>query len=221
MTLPFKLERGHVVADLDGGRWLIDTGSPWTFGRVGELRFLGRDRPVSVSPMGLSIEEISEEIGNLPGPSTGPFHLDGLLGCDLLAGLTLEIHWARGELAFLGQPADTRSAARAIPRTEVRVGGRTAVAVLDTGAFCTYVVSSLVAGLPRTGSRKDFLPSAGRFEAAVVEVDICHDEVSGTVPVSIAPEFVSSMLAAVGASVIIGNDVMSRSLSTRIVIPEC
>jgi hypothetical protein len=218
--IPFRLEHGHIVASIDGRRWLVDTGSPWTFGEPETVTICGEPREVSGSPLALSIVEIADEIASLAGPDASPFRLDGLLGCDSLAGLTLEIRWDREELVLGGLPSSGRpNPVAAIPTCEVRVGCRTAPAVIDTGAWCTYVAPDLVEGLPRTGKRQDFLPSAGRFEADTVDVDVSYDGVSGRLTVSVAPPLLAILLDKFGAWVILGNDVMSRAAVTRVVIP--
>lgn len=55
---------GHVLANLDEGRFVVDTGSPTSFARGGKITFAGKTADVSTSAMGmLNSDELSGYVG--------------------------------------------------------------------------------------------------------------------------------------------------------------
>jgi len=216
--IPFLLVAGHVVLSLDGGQVLLDTGSPVSFGRATDLEFLGSRRRLARAPLGLSIEQIACEIGALEdGPGAG-FELDALLGCDLLAGCTVEISWAEREVRVLPSndappPTDLISC---IPRMKVTVDGEPLEALVDTAAWVSYVRREFLRNGAPAGTRRDFVPPFGRFAVDLVR---CPVAVGGDLrerTLGIAPAAIEAVLWLCGASAIVGTDILATVGTTRL-----
>lgn len=76
---PLVYASNHMFVDLDEGRFLVDTGSPITIARAGQVTFGERSRPVPRSAGPLDLERLESELG---------FRCDGLLGTDFLGRCT-------------------------------------------------------------------------------------------------------------------------------------
>ena len=74
LSVSVEVVDGHLVAEA-GGRFLLDTGSPMSFARTGEVVWAGRDHEVATNLLGLDSPELSDLVGT---------PLDGLLGGDVL-----------------------------------------------------------------------------------------------------------------------------------------
>jgi len=66
MRAPLLLERDHLVVRLDGGLWILDTGSPFSFGRADWVELGGARIPVPDEAFGLK-----DGTGSPRSPSPG------------------------------------------------------------------------------------------------------------------------------------------------------
>ena len=66
------VEKGHLFVMLDEGTFLVDTGSPTSFGRVPSVTVGGQHFPLAQSYMGLlSAEKLSGYVGRERTDSSG------------------------------------------------------------------------------------------------------------------------------------------------------
>jgi hypothetical protein len=203
MTFPFELDSGHIIALVDGHRLLVDTGSPVSFGRPGAFRAIGGDALVGEHYGPYNIDTVVEYIG-------AP--IDGLVGMDLIRGRGgLEVEWATRRVTFGTPTAAGRSLAadcRIVPVVELGIGGSTVRAVVDTGAFVSYVVPELAHGVPSIGTVSDFHLGAGRYKADVRELEHTLFETPTRHRFAVAPPHVEQLATGMGLRAIVGTDLL-------------
>ena len=89
--MPIKYIKGHIFVQIDGELWLIDTGSPGSFGASGSL-VIGDERvALDISYNNLAAETLSQFVG-VP--------CVGLLGMDILGRFDLVFDVADGKLTI-------------------------------------------------------------------------------------------------------------------------
>jgi len=219
MDFPFSLVAGHVLCEMDGKRVLVDTGSPFSVGRDPTMRFLGALTDLTAPGPMPTVESIAAEIRALPG-APPDFDFDVLLGCDVLAGCTMEIDWERSILSVRPSPAGTllpppTEAVLRLPRIWVEVNGHGFRAFADTGARVSYVLPEHVAGGAPARTARDFLMGVGPFDTRITSasVKLCRRELDAAVGVA-GPE-VLALLRATKVDAIVGTDLMARCGKTR------
>jgi hypothetical protein len=204
MTFTFEIEGGHILALVDGRRLLVDTGSPGSFGRPGAFVGLAGETPVPKEQGGHDIDKVVEFVG-------AP--VDGLVGMDLirLAG-GLEIDWRAKRISF-GRPSPegqlvAADLGRGIVRVDVPIDDTPVRAIVDTGAFVSYVVSSVGAGATPAGTFDDFHLSFGRYTADLR--DLRHELLASprTHRFAVTPPRVEQIVTHYGARAIIGTDLL-------------
>lgn len=93
--MPLSYSSGYLFVDLPEGRFLVDTGSPFTFGAAGRVTYGSVSRDVPNSIPGVSLAGL-EAMGVV---------CDGLLGMDIMAHVTTLWDLATNT-AFLGLEAN-------------------------------------------------------------------------------------------------------------------
>ena len=165
MVRQVKYESGHLLVDLAEGRFLIDTGSPMSFARSGQITFAEKTLDVSTSAMGmLDADELSGYVGT---------ELDGLIGMDILGDYCLSFAGDRLLVDEAGQPEDgyvalpTKSFMNIMPVVTISMNGRDVKAFVDTGAKISYLNPELLKELPVEETVHDFYPGVGEFDVDV------------------------------------------------------
>ena len=152
----------HIVADIDGDRFLVDTGAPVSLGSRPHVRVAGRTLSLVPSMMGLVTPA---GVGQLMGT-----RLDGLLAMDLLGRVPFTIDPGHHTLAFggrsprgVGWPLRTEIE-HGVPIVTVEIDGRPVRMVFDTGANHSFLAPALTTGrTPDPGEMRDFYPLIGHF----------------------------------------------------------
>jgi hypothetical protein len=152
--------------------------------------------------------------------------IDGLLGCDLLAGRILDLD-CPGDRAFVTS-GDTSpetpcwlanaialsfSTTRGVPVAQLSVNRQQASTAIDTGAAVCFATPSLLADTPVVGRHQDFHPYTGRFESDLHLLSI--DFGDGASPVDVAagsaPPALAPFLAELGLQATLGGDLLMKS----------
>ena len=89
-------EHGIPIVAIAGPRLILDTGSPVSLARNGNIMLGGSEHQVRVDCWARNPDSLSELLG-------GP--VDGLLGCDLLAGRILDLDCAAGHAHIISDDA--------------------------------------------------------------------------------------------------------------------
>jgi hypothetical protein len=156
---PLFERESHLFVELPEGPFLVDTGSPMSFGTTGTITFAGETSPLRERAMNISMSTIQKLV-------TGP--CSGLLGMDVLGKHTFCLALRAGELR-VGQLGDMKRGIRlaskivlGVPLIGIFTRGKSIQAILDTGAQYGYVLNrDLVDGLDTIGTIKDYNPLLG------------------------------------------------------------
>jgi hypothetical protein len=233
MARTFRLgaRYGLVLAEIDGRRWVIDTGSPGSFGDVRTIPSL--DPTISLNERlshGPTIREIEGFLVERPEQP-----LTGLLGAEVLNRFDVIFNLTAGEVSFGDSAAPGgRHSVRCdfcmgIPVIRASVAGSEVRLFFDTGAPHSYFSDELVDPAGRLGPVEDFYPGAGRFRATLHEVVVRVGTLSQSFRagrVSDLPRGVATILQAAGVEGILGNEVLRDRVvgylprSQRIVFDE-
>lgn len=189
------------------GRWVLDTGSPFSLGRIDCVNLDGRRFPVPRNAFGLSVDQLV----NLPGIEAA-----GLLGGDILNQLDLVFDVPRRTIGASSDPVDSNGQnipvtfLHGIPVIPVAVDGTTHRMILDTGAELSYFSGQLLDGAEPEGRVRDYHPLSGWFEADVYQVDVRIGDAPFRLRAAIAPAdqiMISGALAVTGSSGLVGNQI--------------
>jgi hypothetical protein len=157
------LERGHLIVEIDGRCFLVDTGSPLSFARRGTLTLAGKTYSLPTSGLGTDADTVGA-LANL--------QIDGLLGLDILgefdvvfdvASAVMVVHTERQERP---PGAATVTPRMGLLMVDAECSGRVCKAFLDSGAQYSYLPRGLDDG--RAGkTKRDFHPFLGRFRVVL------------------------------------------------------
>ena len=133
-TIDIRIEKNHLITEIDGKLLLLDSGAPHSFGRC-KLEWEGEqvDLSTQMPPMPFSI--LQERIG-LP--------LDGLIGCNHLLHRGMRLDIPNSTLTLHDEvPCDADACAlhpiMNVPAVTMDVGGIPQKIIIDTGAMQTFV----------------------------------------------------------------------------------
>ena len=182
-TLSIIKERGHIVIPMGDKRAVLDTGAQVSLSPE-PFEFLGRTRTVPTKLMGTT----PESMGNLAG-----FHIDIMIGCDLLSDCTVRLRWRDGFVDIGddipdGEIASPLELLQGLPVFPVELAGRQTRAVFDSGAHLAYIDPSWVDGCVPSGSRQDFHPFAGHYTTELYRVATALDHAPVDIEYGIMPD---------------------------------
>lgn len=206
--LPLHLRDGHMFLEIDGQLWLIDTGSPASFGDVDAVTIAGRRFDLAPRLREADAAMISDSIG---------VACIGLLGAEVLG--SFDHLWdAAGSTATLSA-TDIDHAGDAlplellegIPILRTRIRGVDQRMFFDTGAQFSFWEDDAIASFPPAGEVDDFHPTIGPFKTATHTVEIALGPLvfnirCGRLPGSLP--HIRGTLRAAGTSGIVGNEIL-------------
>jgi hypothetical protein len=197
---------GHLVVELDGRQWIVDTGAPTSFGAGEHLRVCEKTFDISPDYMGITHEQLSGLI-NHP--------IDGLLGADVINELDWLFHTAEkkveiceGSIPLVGTAIDIDSFFMGVPLIKIEIAGTTERVFFDTGAPISYLQDTELSGYPDCGIQKDFYPGFGEFQTSTHRVPLRVGDMSVEVVCGALPKLLGMTLGLVGSSGVLGNEPM-------------
>jgi hypothetical protein len=197
---------GHLIADLGGRQWIIDTGAPTSFGAGDLLNLCGKRFEIPSNYMSITHEQLSGLINH---------KIDGLLGADILNELDWVLHTAEGKLVIAADPIPLAGPVVAIesffmgvPLVEIEVAGTAASVFFDTGAPISYLQDTDLSTYPDCGTQKDFYPGFGEFQTSTHRIPLNVGGLSVEVICGALPDLLGMTLGLVGSSGILGNEPM-------------
>jgi hypothetical protein len=203
--LPLRVESGHLVTYAEDTRWLLDTGSPLSFGRAA---FRAGEHRHAVARTLMTMD--ADELCRLSG-----CRVDGLLGMDILGAFdavidvpagVLELH--AGALPFAADSMEMETV-MGVPILEACIDGRTERAFLDTGAPLSYVPAECCENRPSLGWYRDFLPMMGEFDTGTWRLDVEAAGVRQPLLCGVLPPMMAAVLPLSGARAILGNELFA------------
>jgi len=182
-------------------RWILDTGSPASFGTKSELYLSGDRYSISPSYMGFGSEKLSEALGE---------EVTGLIGGDILGRYDTEWNLVDGILQV--SKSETHASGieiplgsfMGVPTLAVRVNGEMQKWFFDTGAVISYAAKQSDSWGAPTDSFDDFYPGFGKFSTDVFDVEISLFGKPETIKCGVLPGLLGMSLGMGGCSGILG-----------------
>jgi hypothetical protein len=208
-TLPLHLRQGHVFVELGGELWLLDSGSPKSFGTSSCVAMAGEHPPIRRrSYLNLTAATLSQLVG-VP--------CVGLLGADVLCRFDHIFDTGRGrltvstaELSHNGQRVPL-GGSDGIPILRVRVGSSDYQMYFDTGAQFSYFQDDSLTKFPSAGSVTDFYPGwFDHFQTETHEVPVSLDGVAITLRCGRLPDLLGMTLMRAGVKGTVGNEILAN-----------
>lgn len=196
------------MIDVEGRRYLVDTGSPSSIGRA-PVRLAGREFGMqSADPMGNTCESLVEMVGT-------PF--DGLIGTDILGEFDLEIALGEGTLTLSVAPLEMAGglpveSLQRVPIVECQINGQPVRMFFDTGAPLSYLSEACVQGCTTLGEVEDFHPLLGRFRVPTFAVPLQAWGQRINVRAGQTPTLLEAALSLGGADGILGTEVLQHGV---------
>jgi hypothetical protein len=168
-TYPLLFEKKHLFIMIHGNKWLIDTGSPVSFGEEDSLSICNEVFKIENTYGALNAEEISSHIGLI---------VRGLIGVDILNRFDTLFSINKYEVAFSKDRINLEGdilpidSFMGIPTIKVNILDTEYTIFFDTGAQISYFQSPLLKNFPSNSTIKDFYPSIGEFETETYLLDI-------------------------------------------------
>ncbi|WP_068546549.1 hypothetical protein [Thalassotalea crassostreae] len=202
---PLKFIKQHLFITLDGKDWLIDTGSPVTFGDIDSIELMGQSFQVGNGAKGLNASAISGYVG---------MEVAGLIGANILNQFDLVFDIAHGELTFVDVDLELPGIVleldecMGIPIVESVIAGNTFRMFFDTGAQISYLQDDCLSSFEHAGKCVDFYHGYGDFETDTYLIDCKLDGSSFNLRCGSLPETLGASLMMANTTGIIGNEIM-------------
>ncbi|GIV01446.1 MAG: hypothetical protein KatS3mg015_0276 [Fimbriimonadales bacterium] len=219
-SLPLSYLERHLFVEVQGQKWLLDTGSPTTFGNSTSLRLGGDEYPVANSGMGITVDSLTEHV---------PVEMVGLLGMDVLGQYDFVLDLPNHRLLLSREPIEREGVTldldeyMDVPLVYATVRGQELRMFLDTGAMISFLQKDLVSDLKPVGSFVDFYPMHGTFETPLFKLEHELGGVRFVASAGVLPEFLNMMLSLAGADGVLGNQFLVQrpvllSLRNRVAV---
>ena len=201
---PLTLKDGYLIASIDGHDWLLDTGSPMSFGEGPQLGIDGQAIPIASSGLGLNAHELSRYLG---------YEVSGLLGIDVLNRFDLlfdlpcgQVKISRDEQAVEGHDLGVEFCGGA-PMVQAKLGDKRLRLVIDTGSTYTYLQQLPEDMGVSEGVVHDFHPSYGEFHSATRRLDLHIGDRGYSMRCGALPPLLGMTLGMLDADGTLGNEI--------------
>jgi len=194
---------GHLFVTIEGERWLVDTGSPNSFGRETTLGLDDQSFRVAGSDFGLDSAALSSLVGE---------PLAGLIGGDILGKLDIELDVSGGNLTASLHPlalVGTQIALEdfmGVPLLHAESEEGAHLMLFDTGAPISYFQHDSLERYEAAGELRDFFPGVGEFTTSTHKVPFTVGQLPFKFRCGRLPELLGLTLAMAGAEGIVGNE---------------
>jgi len=203
-----KFVDGHVIVHMNNFNYIVDTGSPFSFGRGNLVIINGKNFPINnTAPGGITAKSISELSG---------LDVDGLIGMDIL--IHFDVQFTRNRITFSDTPifhADTAvklpiiETIMGIPIINLNIKQEDRRIFFDTGAKLSYLSEDLLVGTP-FGEMEDFYPSIGTYKTNVYKIDVVIDGKIEPLTFGLLPSSIRMLLDMGQTKGIIGTELLNK-----------
>ena len=201
-----SFEKGHLFAEIESKKFVLDTGSPMSMAASSGLNFREKDLQLPGNIMGLTADQLTGFIGT---------EVHGLLGTDVLNEGDLLFDFERGKLVVPGAPLPMEGEAisfkpvMGVPLVEAVVDGQAYGFFFDTGARISYFQEEdVLAKGPKIGTDEDFYPGFGRFETDTYRLEVKLVSRAFSLVTGTLPAMLGLSLSMADADGIIGNEIL-------------
>jgi len=188
-----------------GSLWLLDTGSPTSFGSS-PITIEGEEFQLGSSHYGLTAANLSE---------LTRVDCAGLLGADILIKFDFvldapqgTVELSRQELEHVGETVPLEEF-MSIPIVSTRIGYENHPMFFDTGAQLSYFQHDSLEEYPPGGVVTDFYPGVGQFQTETYELNMLLGSTEFVVRTGTLPELLATSLMMAGVDGIVGNQILA------------
>jgi len=210
LEYPLIISNNHYLAQIDGRNFVIDTGSPLSFGSSRSLSFAGETK--NLLPMRALGSR--ESMVNLVKTQ-----VDGLIGTDFMMEHEITLDKKSMKIIVdehriipagsIGMGMLDAVLIKGFPNMWIELNGKHVKAVLDTGACISYASKSLVDGLPIVGTATDYNPNLGSFSTNLYEVCYSIKGLTGSISIGTLSSIYHFALERFGFYAVLGMDIFS------------
>lgn len=208
-TYPLLFESNHLFVILDNKKWLVDTGSPVSFGEQDSLTLNDSSFDLSDAYGNLDTDALSEHIG---------LEVSGLIGVDILNHFDILFDIPAGSITFTREEVlwqgDTLSIDNfmGIPIIEAIIDDTPQKMFFDTGAQISYWQNIALTSFPSLGQVTDFYPGFGEFETETYQLALSIGPESHTLICGSLPGVLGETPMMASAQGIMGNEIMKDQI---------
>ncbi|MBV1756487.1 MAG: hypothetical protein KMY55_01465 [Dethiosulfatibacter sp.] len=201
--------------DCPEGCFIIDTGSPMSFGEVSSVTIKGRRHRIGQSPI---MVDVQNNLGR---------QIKGIIGTDILKDYDIEIRFDRRENRFLVDlelynlerrnrwdytyiDAKSMKNKMGVPVITINIKEKTHQFFLDTGSTITYMRNSIIDTNNYCGSKNDFYPLLGSFKTDLFRSNVSIDGSEYELEVGALPSLLNLLLPS-DIDGIIGSDLIKQA----------
>ena len=213
LALPIELHAGHPYLNIDGRRWVLDTGAPASFGETASHP-LEASLPFVRKHGDIDADVVSRHLG-VP--------VAGVIGADFLNRHDHRLDFPSGrydasyELASSGHEHTLSFPAQlqGLPTLKARIGEDEGDFLFDTGAQLSYHVGRPPAGHVAGEEIWDFWLGLAdtRFRTPTYEAEVCFADYATTLRFGEPPDRLRQVLLDLGLRGVIGIDLIARHVS--------
>ena len=201
MIYPLELQRDHLLLQLPEGCWIVDTGSPQSFGDHRTVSLANKSFEVSSNLIGLNAKALSD---------LSEISVQGLIGTDILNEFDILFDVPAGQVTFSELPLNTVGKSfpidfvMGVPTASIHIQSREVAMVFDTGATFSYWQDSALESFSEKETRKDYFPGVGEFEVKTFHVSITLGDLEFQLECGRLPEMLGLTLSLIGVEGILG-----------------
>jgi len=205
MNFSLLYESGHIFLLSGDDAWILDTGSPASFGCNRVFAINGRDFEINSSYMGLNAQVLTDYIGR---------ETVGILGADVLNQFDINFDLKKNIVSFFETQQSVDGIALSldefmeIPIVEVLIGGVVQRMFFDTGAQISYWQDDELCRHPKDTLISDFYPGLGQFDVQTYLVDCDLGGVNKRLKIGSLPDILGMTLMIAGVGGILGNEIL-------------
>ena len=200
-----KYISGHIYVEINGFDWLVDTGSPISFGSIDRLMIKNKVFTIQASLLSLDAITLSKYVKH---------EVVGLIGTDILNQFYIifdiqndQITFSIDPLGLEGEILDINEI-MGIPSIVVTVDNNEGYMFFDSGAQISYMQKNIITQSEPTGVVKDFYPGVGQFETETAAISLKLGNLKYTLQCGYLPEMLNMTLMVTNTVGIIGNETM-------------
>ncbi|UJR32337.1 hypothetical protein I4U23_019800 [Adineta vaga] len=206
-TYPIQFLQGHIIASIDQFDYLIDTGSPKSFGHKTNIYINGKNFPIRDDGPGTTIDTLCSLSG---------LKFDGLIGMDILKHFDIQftqndIHFSDTSIPYteLAIKLPIIDTIMTIPIIKLNVGQVDQRIIFDTGAKLSYLSDDLLVGTS-VGEMEDFYPTIGIYKTNVYKIEVIMNGNTETLTFGSLPSSINILLEMGQTKGIIGTELLNK-----------
>ncbi len=166
---PLLFEKKHLLILLDNEKYLLDTGSPLSFGKSSSLTLNRQNFNLADTYGTLDTETLSSHIG---------IKVSGLIGVDVLNHFDILFDLPNGKMSMSEEEMPREGTVvplkqfMDIPIIEVMIDGKQQKMFFDTGAQISYWQNEALINFSSLGKVTDFYPGFGEFKTETYQLEL-------------------------------------------------